>query len=176
MKNILSVLILIFLILNFGCLSNDTEKYIKDLKSENIMVRKSAIYYLGRNGEKSAVPILIEFLRDDQPKDIKLTSIEALGEIGDGRSVEALVDTLTEHDADIRIAAVEALGKIKDSKSVKPLINVLHDEDVQLFAIHALGKIGDKSAIPALRKLLHDQDEYVRYNASQSLRKIGSGK
>lgn len=179
MKTILSVLILIFLIFNFGCLSNDTEKYIEDLKSENIMVRKNALYYLGKKKEKTAVPMLIEFLKDDQPKETKLSAIEALGKICDSRSIDVLIGVLMEKDNDIRIAAVEALGKIRNPKAVKPLLNILNNKnnkDIRLTAIWALGNIGDNRAIPALTKLLGDQDNYVRYNAAQSLKKIGSGK
>lgn len=176
MKIILDILLFIFLIFNFGCLSNDTEKYIKDLKSENITVRKNALYYLGKKKEKSAVPMLIEFLKDDQPKEIKLSAIDALGKICDSRSIDVLIGVLMEKDNDIRIAAVDALGKIRDPKAVKPLINILNDRDIKVIAIWALGNIGDKSAIPALTKLLDDQNKYLRYNAAQSLKKIQNGK
>ena len=174
MKKILSTLVLTLIILSFGCPFNDTEKYIKDLKSENITVRNTAIYYVGKNKEKRAVPVLIELLRNAQEKETKLNAIEALGKIGDSGSVDLLIAFLGEKENEIRIATIEALGKIKDPRAVKPLINLLKDKDVQFVAIWALGNIGDKSAIPALTKLLNDPDKYVRYNASQSLKKIGS--
>ena len=44
MKTILGGLLTVFVILNSGCLPNDTEKYIDNLKSENVMVRNDAIY------------------------------------------------------------------------------------------------------------------------------------
>jgi len=176
MKTIFKVLLFILLIFNFGCLSNDTKKYIRDLKSENVMVRNNAIYYLGKKKEKRAVPLLIELLNNDQIKEIKLNAIESLGEIGEGSSVDALVNVLKEKDNDMRIAAVDALGKIREQKAVKPLINILSDRDIKVIAIWALGNIGGKSAIPILTRLLHDQDKYVRYNAAKALNKIGSGK
>ncbi len=149
---------------------------MEDLESENIALRNNAIYYLGENEEKRAVPLLVEFLNDDQPKETKMKAIEALGKIGEGSSVEALVGVLTETDKEMRIAAIQALGKIRDSKAVNPLIDILNnrnDKDITFTAIWALGNIGDKGAIPALAKLLEDQDKYVRHNASQSLKKIG---
>ena len=176
MKTILGCLLAVFVILNFGCFSNNTEEYIEDLKSENVMVRNNAIYYLGKNKEKLAVPMLIELVNDDQPKETKLSIIEALGKIEGGRSVDALVGLLKEEDDEIRIAVVEALGKIRDPKASKPLINILSDKDVQHTAIRALGNIGDNSAVPALTKLLNDPDKYVSYNATQALKQIGSGK
>jgi HEAT repeat protein len=176
MKKILSGLLALFLFLNYGCSLNDTEKYLQELKSENVMVRNNAIYYLGENKEKLAVPMLIELLNNDQPKEIRLNAIEALGKIEEAISVEALVALLNEEDKEIKMAAVEALGKIKDPKAVKPLINVLNNKDIKITALWAIGNIGDKSAIPHLTKLFDDQDEYVRYNASQSLKKIGYDK
>ena len=175
MKTILGCLLTVFVILNFGCISDETEIYIEDLKSENVMVRNNAIYYLGKNKEESAVPMLIELLNNHQPKETMLSAIDALGKIEEGRSVDALVSLLKEKDDEIRIAVVEALGKIRDPKASKPLINILSDKDVQRTAIRALGSIGDKSAVPALTKLLDDPDEYVSYNAAQALKQIGSG-
>lgn len=176
MKTILGYLSTLFVILNFGCNANDTEKYIEDLKSENVMVRNNAIYYLGKNKEKLAVPMLIELVNDDQPKETKLSIIEALGKIEEGRSVDALVGLFKEEDNEIRIAALEALGKIKNPQAIKPLINLLEDQDLRLTAIWALGNIGDNSAIPAMTKLLGNRDKYVRYNAIQALKKIGAGR
>ena len=176
MKKILGGLLALFLFFNYGCSLNDTEKYLQELKSENVMVRNNAICYFGKKRVKSAVPILIERLKDDMPKDTKKKSIEALGEIGEGSSIDILVTFLGEKDSEIRIAACNALGKIKNSKAVKPLINILNDEKIRLTAVWALGHIGDKSAVPALTKLLNDQDKYVCYNAAQSLKKIGYGK
>ena len=133
MKMILNILLLTFLILicNSGCLLNDTEKYIEDLHSENIMVKNNAIYYMGKYKEERAVPMLIRLLGDNQQKETRLCSINALGKIGDDRSVEALVEILRNTNKEIRIAAVEALGKIKNSKATKPLLNILADEDIR---------------------------------------------
>lgn len=170
MKVILSSVLFMFLVFTFGC---HTGKYLEDLKSENIEVRNNAIYKLGKNEEKSAAPALIKLLTSDKRGKIKLSVIEALGKIREGSSVNSLVAVLNDNDIKIKIAAIEALGKIKDPHAVQPLLNTLSDRDTQLFAIRALGNIGDRGAVPALTKLLDDNDQYVRYNASQALKKIG---
>lgn len=176
MKTILSILILTFMTLNFGCLSNDTEKYMRDLRSENITVRNNAVYFLGKKKEKRAVPLLVKLLNDHQQKKIELSAIKALGEIGDSGSVDALIAVVGKTDNDIRVATIEALGKIKDPRAVKALVALLENKDVQYIAIWALGNIGDKRATEPLTKLLNHQDKYVSYNAAQALKKIGSGK
>ena len=174
MKKILSGLLTLFLFLNYGCSLNDTEKYLQDLKSENVMVRNNAIYYLGKNREKLAAPMLIELLNNDQPKEIRLNAIEALGKIEEDSSVEALVALLNEEDKEIKMAACDALGMIKNAKAAGHLIRILQDEDIRLTAIWALGNIGDKNAVPALTTLLDDKDKYVSSNAAKALKKIGS--
>ena len=173
-KKILGGLLVLILFLNYGCSLNDTEKYLQDLKSENVMVRNNAIYYLGENKEKLAVPMLIELLNNDQPKETRLNAIEALGKIEEAISVDPLVALLNEEDKEIKMAACDALGMIKNAKAAGPLIGILQDKDIQLTAIWALGNIGDKSAVPALTRLLNDQDKYVSSNAAKALKRIGS--
>ena len=155
-----------------GRFSNDTEKYLKDLKSENTMVRKKAINYLGEKRTKAAVPLIIEILNMDQSKAIRLSSIVALGNIGESSSVEALIELLKERDDEIRNEAIRVLGSIKDPRAVRPLLDILYDKDVQLTVIWALGNIGEKSTVPVLTRLLSHEDKFVRYNAAQSLKKI----
>ena len=175
MLKIICCLLVTFFVTNYGCISNDTEKYITDLKSENIIVRNNAIYYLGKNREKLAVPMLIKLLNNDQPKKTRLMAIESLGKIGDSSSIDALVALLNEEDKEIKMAACDALGIIKNAKAVGHLIRILQDKDIRLTAIWALGNIGDKSAIPALTTLLDDKDKYVSSNAAKALKKIGYG-
>ena len=159
-----------------GCTLNDTEKYIEKLKSENITVQSEALLYFGEAKERNVVPLIIELLKPDNAKEVRLKAVEALGKIDDSRAVEPLIGVLADSDKDIRKAVVEALGKVKDPEAVDPLISVLNDEDVQLAAIWALGNIGDKRAVPVLTGLLSSPDKYVRYNVVQSLKRIGSGR
>jgi len=173
---IICCLLVTFFVTNYGCISNDTEEYIADLKSENVMVRNDAIYYLGENKNKLAVPMLIEFLNNDQPKETRLKAVEALGKIGEDSSVDVLLSALKEDNYNIKTAAIEAIGKIKDPRAVKLIIDMLDFRETRYTALWAIGNIGDESAVPALTKLLNHSDQYVRYNASQSLKKIGSNK
>jgi len=170
---------LIFTLLFSGCDFNNHEALLNDLKSQNMMVVNEAAYELGESEEEKAVPLLMNLIKGDQPKEIKITAIEALGKIGANIPVDALVDVLGERNNDeIRIAACNALGKIKSPGAVEPLLGVagVEDRDVRLFAIWALGSIGDEKAIPLLTKLVSDPDKYLSYNARQALKTIGNGK
>lgn len=176
----------------YGYFFNNTEKYLQDLKSKNIMVINNAIYHLGEDEEKDAVPMLIELINIEFSKKVRLSAINTLGKICEPGIVDellslllgkedeirieaanALAGILGDNDTEIVIAAVNAVGKIKSSRATESLINILDNRDIQLAVIRALGNIGDKSAVPALTNILSDSDKFLSYNAEQALKKIG---
>jgi hypothetical protein len=165
-----------FVIFNFGCASDESERYLHDLKSENITVVDNAIYFLAKEKDTRAVPMLRELINSERPKPFRLSAIQALGQIGEDSSVDTLIDVLNENENEIKLAAVEAIGKIKNPQAIKTLINLLENQDLRLTVIWALGNIGDYSAVPVMTELLDDEDKFVRYNAAQALKKIGGAK
>lgn len=80
---------------------------------------------------------------------------ESLGEIGDIRAVEPLIEALRHGYIRTKIAAIKALTKIGDANAVDPLIEKLRyfDENVRIEAAIALGVFRDPRAIPALREV-----------------------
>ena len=52
----------------------------------------------------------------------------ALGEIGDSRAIEPLIQALKDKDKYIREWAADALGEIGNERAVEPLIEALKDE------------------------------------------------
>jgi HEAT repeat protein len=136
-------------------------------------------------GEPAVGP-LIETIKDDMyGGDILIYTVVALGEIGDSRAVEPLIEVLKNEDInqneyinykDINIKenAAVALGKIGDSRAVEPLISALKDEygNVQESIIEALVKIGEPSIEPLI-KALGDEDWDIYKNAAVALVDIG---
>jgi len=97
-----------------------------------------------------------------------------LGEIGDTRAVEPLIQVLKDKDRDGRLTAARVLGVIGDTRAVEPLIQLLRDEDrgVRMSAARALGKIGDERAVEPLTDALEDEDSLVQKTARQALEEI----
>jgi HEAT repeat protein len=55
----------------------------------------------------------------------------ALGEIGDSRALEPLLNVLHKHkDRDMRVAAAHALGKLGDARAIEPLIAELEGQGI----------------------------------------------
>ena len=69
---------------------SETEKLFKALKSESGSARITAIMALGERKEKAAVDPLIGILTRDYPP-VQSSAAFALGEIGDERAVEILL-------------------------------------------------------------------------------------
>jgi HEAT repeat protein len=106
---------------------------------------------------------------------VRRKAVGALGEIGDKRAVEPIIELLGAYDRKVRMSAAKALGKIGDKKAVEPLIRTLRDKDelVRRNAVSALGEIVDKRAVEPLIKALGDEDEIVRGMSAKALGEIG---
>lgn len=79
-------------------------------------------------------------------KNVRGVAAETLGEIGDARAVEPLIEAVKDKDEYVRWAAIETLGEIGDARAVESLIEALKDkdEDVRRVAREALSKIRNK--------------------------------
>ena len=110
---------------------------------------------------------LIETLGYHKSIDIQKAAIEALGDIGDKRSVEPLVSVLRKEET-LRDYAADALGKIKDVRTVKPLIATVRDFKSHS-AILALGEIGTQEALMTLIDELTNYDLRLRETIQMTL-------
>ena len=99
--------------------------------------------------------------------DIRVKAAEALGEIGDSRAVEPLINVLRNSDVFVRRwTPAAAFGMVSES-GVKDMIAV-----VRISVAQALGNIGDEKAIEPLKQLLNDEDEKVREAVRNALDQI----
>ncbi len=100
-----------------------------------------SIHDLGKKGQP-AVEFLLLALKDDD-KRVKIAAANALGDIGDTRSVDALIALLLDSDKDLRFISASLLGKIMDPRAREPLSRACTDENcfVRLMAREALSRI-----------------------------------
>lgn len=129
-------------------------------------------------GVSDEVSVLISALKDKDSgtrcKAAAALEEKRLGEIGDTRAVEPLIQLLKDRDRDVRLVAARVLGGMRDTRVVEPLIQVLKDEDrgVRMSAARALGRIGDKRAVEPLTNALEDEDSLVQDAARDALEQI----
>lgn len=101
---------------------------------------------------------------------------EALAEIGDAATVDALVGLLKDADHEVRRGAAQALGIIGDKRAVEPLIAAVRsDRMIRQTAAIALGALGDARAVDALLAALEDEkDDSYRGSIARALGNLGA--
>jgi HEAT repeat protein len=97
-----------------------------------------------------------------------------LGQIGDSRAVESLIEALKDLDLGARCDVAIALGKIGNMCATDSLITLLdcENDSVRVAAATALGNIGDPRAIQAVKKVCDDPSAWVCDVAKKALEKI----
>jgi len=131
----------------------DFTELTERLKDSNAWMDKTeAIEEFAKIG-RPAVEHLLGSMRDPATR---WGAITALGDIGNSRAIDPIIEALNDIDPQIRGAAVVALGKIGGSRVVKPLIKVLDTEgrpfgSMHQLVIEALVNSKDQKAIDALK-------------------------
>ncbi|MBD2456858.1 HEAT repeat domain-containing protein [Nostoc sp. FACHB-87] len=101
---------------------------------------------------------------------------QKLGELGDIRAVEPLLQVLNHPSSKVRTNAIKSLVKLGDSRAVEPLIQCLQDSDffVRADAAWALAEFGDTQAIEPLIEVLSYQNHSTACRAiASALGKFG---
>ena len=143
-------------------------KLYKSDDEKAVFVWSPAAGALGKLGDESAVPYLIEALNNgnvEDPRDI----VEALGELKDKRASHALRKVfITSSDGYARVRAALALarvgGEFHKEFSVTALIEILNDDSntAQGRAAEALAKLGDERGVSALIDALNNNRRVAR--------------
>jgi hypothetical protein len=112
-------------------------------------------------------------LEDIDPK-LRAYAARALGRMNNQRSIDLLINGLTDKDEEVRNNSAIALGEIKDPIAVKPLIQALKygDSSLQPRAAIALGEIGESSAIDPLISALSMDNKEDRHWVEWALKNI----
>ncbi|MBV2125599.1 MAG: HEAT repeat domain-containing protein [Candidatus Thiodiazotropha sp. (ex Ctena orbiculata)] len=129
---------------------------IERLKDEDVDVCVDAAEALGKIGHHSAVPALIDSLRNDNSGEVCSMVAVALGKIASAECVDVLLDVLTQRPQglewdgdwdtwwDIQLEAVKALGMAGDEKAVDELVAFIDDDaqqDIENEVLNALVSI-----------------------------------
>ena len=165
------------------------EPLIEALKGEQYFRRPTSAFVgigqaLVEIGTEHVVEELIDLLKYENTRangsqvQVRAVAAYALGEIGDIRAVEPLIEALEEKDLDLYSTVTIALAEIGDERAVEPLIEALKDDNwyVRQCSARALGIIGDERAVKPLNEALKDDDESVRESVSIALKEFGEDK
>jgi len=117
------------------------DKIFHELKDKNQPERWTRVIALEKFG-KPAVDYLHKAL-DDEDKWVRYMAADALGNIGDVRSIERLIPLLNDQDQDVRFATAYALGNIGHPSAEEALMRTCTNDNcfVKVAAEEALTKV-----------------------------------
>lgn len=152
---------------------------IRSLSDSDADVRRTAAMALGNMSDRSgeAAGALARVLRTDDVAEVRRWAAWALGEIGNGTSVDPLLTALqTDESNQVRRWAAWALGELGDPRAVGVLTSaVLNDSwaEARRWSAWALGEIASPAAVPGLSTaLLQDPVVEVRRWSAWALGEI----
>ena len=161
--------------------SQDPSEYLADVRSGSKARRYQAAYELSKllsyDKEAAREPRFVRELgrifaeSGDAEPELRRYLALALGQLGDPRTLDALLTGLDDEDAQTRIYTIWAVGRVGDPRASGRLVKLLSDPDpgVRKTAAYALGSLGDPQVRSSLTKALDDPVVDVRWNAALSL-------
>jgi HEAT repeat protein len=126
----------------------DMEQTFKKLKDKNIPDRWTHVLALEKFGQP-AVDYLHSALNDED-KWVRYMAADALGNIGDVRSLDRLISLLDDQDQDVRFATAYALGNLGHPGAAPALENTCSKDNcfVKIAAEEALEKLSAAGPMP----------------------------
>ncbi len=115
------------------------------------------------SGRPREVLVAISMLQGGNLDD-QLWAVEVLGESGDWRALQVLLDAAGTATPQVRREAIKALGLLGDHRAVPPLLDMLSSSSgrTQHYVIGALALLGDESSLEPLGALVDDPDPAAR--------------
>lgn len=99
--------------------------------SDDLKLKSSSIYAMGRTGETNWLPVLIKELQSSEPT-VRYETANACGDLGDEDLVPHLVPLLEDDDYQVQVAGLSALGKIGGALAKRVLIRCIKEGDAVL--------------------------------------------
>ncbi|HZT40625.1 MAG TPA: HEAT repeat domain-containing protein [Chthonomonadaceae bacterium] len=158
---------------------------LAQLKDSDEGVRAGAADALGKIGDPSAIPALVQEMHQDTAQ-LRRIAIGAIALIADKSGEAALTEAIDNPNDDnaARAQAAAGLGKIGTPSAIATLIKALGDDDLNLRSavVAALARAGRSTpdapvntrVLASLTEALHNASANVRLGAAQALQSIAA--
>ena len=100
-------------------------------ESDDLALKSSSIFAMGRTGESTWLPLLIKELQSPEAT-IRYETANACGELGEEDAVPHLISLLQDDDYQVQLAGINALGKIGSPLARKVLLHCVKEGDASL--------------------------------------------
>jgi HEAT repeat protein len=133
-------------------------------------VRKFIIDIIGEVKDRSALPLLLKALKDDDDN-VRASAVEHLGQMGDPSVVDALIGILKNGDLWTAFPAADALGRIGDKAAIPALISALSVKALREPVLKGLGHLSAPETLEHIVPFLADASKTIQ---EEALRTIGT--
>ncbi len=138
-------------------------------------VRESVARFLVGSQDQKVTQALLNVLRLDSDREVKMAACQALGNSGDKRVIEPLLLVMRQTDDEsLRLAAGEGLARMGGVITEAVVRQVLQDHRAPVRSLGAqiLGHVRAEQALAPLMEMLHDDTREVRMAAALALSQI----
>lgn len=148
-------------------------------KDPDEQVRRAALATFVATGRKSAVPAIVQLIRDpNQPAGVREDAVRAVAAIDPSQAVMPLISLTKDASSPsgVVIHAMKGLAAARRGDAVPAVTDRLNDPraEVRTAAVNALAAIEGKGATAKLVAALKDADTAVRQAACEALGQIGA--
>lgn len=112
------------------------------LKHLDWKVRAQAADTMGDQGDKKAVPALLEALNDES-QFVRLAAVRSLGRLGDPKAIPGLMTTLSDPAFTVRLNALWSLGEIGDPSTIPAIQPYITDQTILPERAITVGKLAE---------------------------------
>lgn len=150
------------------------------LRKKNEWQRGLSVKALAQIGEPDAAADVRQLARKDQSAGVRAEAVDALPRPAGKKAVPDLIEALSDSSPSVRRDAAEGLGELRASEAILALVERLNDSEgwhhsaayVSDYVKSALVEIG-RPAVPDLLKAARSSDSSIRYDAAETLGRIG---
>lgn len=141
---------------------------------EALLVQLPGVDTAGGKADWAAAEGYVTALSADRPE-LRMAAANALGGLGNPKTVPHLVERLEDDDLRVRARAARALGNIGDPRAIQPLREHVRDEsvDVRREVADALAAVGTDEAIAALVDRVDDESPHIRHVVVSAIGETG---
>lgn len=102
---------------------------------------------------------------------VEFSIIACLGEMGDSRAYDVLIEALNSDNTLVKTVAIGSLGELGEPKAVEALQPFINDSDWQVRSrlVQAFSRLGGEQAQALLQQLSNDEAEQVAEEAKKAL-------
>lgn len=144
---------------------------LRALQSEDPERRMTALAGLSHRGQSGAPEAIAALARSDGEGEVRVRAVEALGRIGEGRALDALIDLAADRHVGTRVVAV--LSGLAERQVPAVAAGLRHpDIEVRCAVVEALARMRHRVASARIAEALGDDAAPVRLAAAQALGRL----